>query len=256
MRWTPGAYLKYADQRLRPALDLLARVPLDSAERVTDLGCGPGSVVPPLAQAFPGALITGVDSSPEMLAVARETFGDAAAWVQADAAGWQPDAPQNLIFSNAALHWLDHHDALFPRLMGCVAPGGVLAVQMPNQYSAPSHTLMRAVAEDGPWAEILVPLLRPSPVASPDDYYGWLTPHAQTVDIWQTEYMQIMTGDDPVLDWISSTALKPLTDALADGQRNAFTEALAYKLRTAYPQRADGTTLFPFRRLFIVALRA
>lgn len=254
--WNVDHYLKYSDQRLRPALDLLARVPLESARLVTDLGCGPGTVVPPLAGAFPGAVITGVDRSPEMLEAARAKFAATATWVQADAYQWQPDIPQDLIFSNAALHWLDHHEALFPRLMGCVAPGGVLAVQMPNQYGAPSHTLMRAVAEDGPWADTLAPLLRPSPVASPDAYYGWLAPVAQSVDIWQTEYCQIMTGDDPVLDWISSTALKPLTDALTGDQRPAFTEALAHKLRTAYPKRADGTTLFPFSRLFIVAVKA
>lgn len=256
MRWNPGHYLKFSDQRLRPALDLLSRVPLDKAGRITDLGCGPGTVVPALAEAFPDADITGVDSSVEMLDSARSAHGDAATWVQADAATWQPGAPQDLIYSNAALHWLDDHETVFPRLMGFLNPGGVLAVQMPNQYAEPSHMLMREVAQDGPWAKTLAPLLRLSPVARPDDYFAWLKPRATHVDIWQTEYCQVMTGEDPVLDWIGSTALKPLRDALTDDQRTIFTETLAQKLRAAYPKQPDTTTLFPFRRLFIVAVKA
>lgn len=256
MRWDSGHYLKFSDLRLRPALDLLSRVPLDKADRITDLGCGPGTVVPPLAQTFPAAAITGVDSSAEMLNAARTAYGDAATWTQAGAATWQPDAPQDLIYSNAALHWLDHHESLFPRLMGFLNPGGVLAVQMPNQYGEPSHMLMREVAQNGPWADTLAPLLRLSPVARPHDYFAWLTPGASNVDIWQTEYCQVMTGDNPVLDWIGSTALTPLRDALADDQRTTFMNILSQKLRAAYPKQPDGTTLFPFRRLFIVAVKA
>lgn len=256
MTWDPGHYLKFSDQRLRPALDLLARVPLGRADQITDLGCGPGTVVPSLAQAFPDAHITGVDTSAEMLDAARAAYGDAATWTQTDAATWQPNAPQDLIYSNAALQWLDDHQALFPRLFGFAAPGGVLAVQMPNQYDNPSHVLMRAVAETGPWAETLAPLLRPAPVARPEDYVAWLSPEAATVDVWQTEYCQVMTGEDPVLDWIGSTALKPLCEALTKDQRTAFLETLGKKLRDAYPRQPDGTILFPFRRLFIVAVKA
>jgi len=256
--WDPVHYLKYADQRLRPALDLLARVPLDRAERITDLGCGPGTVAPHLAQAFPDAEITGVDSSGVMLDAARAAYGASATWTQADAATWQPDTPQDLIYANAALQWLDDHLTLFPRLFGFLKPGGVLAVQMPNQYNNPSHVLMREVAENGPWADTLAPLLRPAPVARPEDYVAWLSPKAATVDVWQTEYCQVMTGEDPVLDWIGSTALKPLCEALAlaNDQRTAFLETLGNALRNAYPRHPDGTTLFPFRRLFIVAVKA
>ena len=256
MRWDPDHYLKFTDQRLRPALDLLARVPLDKAAHVTDLGCGPGTVVPSLAQAFPGAHITGIDTSSEMLDAARLAFGDAATWTQADAATWQPDSTQDLMYSNAALQWLDDHRTLFPRLFGFVAPGGVLAVQMPNQYNNPSHVLMREVAENGPWADTLAPLLRPAPVARPEDYVAWLSPRAATVDIWQTEYCQVMAGEDSVLDWIGSTALKPLCEALPGNLRTVFLETLGQKLRDAYPRQPDGTTLFPFRRLFIVAVKA
>lgn len=254
--WDPAHYLAYADLRLRPAMDLLARVPLQDAARVTDLGCGPGNVTPYLRQRFAGAAIQGVDTSPAMLKAAATAHGDLATWVQADAAHWQPDEPQDLIFANASLHWLDGHQALFTRLLGHLRPGGVLAVQMPNQFNAPSHVLMRDVAAKGPWADVLTPLLRPAPVAAPAAYYDWLKPPCAAVDIWQTTVMQTLDGDDPVLDWIASTALKPLLEALPPDQREAFRTALAVKLRQAYPPQGTGTTLFAFKRLFIVAVKA
>lgn len=254
--WDPDHYLKYADQRMRPALDLLARVPLTGATRITDLGCGPGNVTPHLSRRFPGAELQGVDSSAEMLSTAHTTHGDLSRWVQGDANDWCPDAAQDLIYSNAALQWVDDHATLFPRLMGLVVPGGVLAVQMPNQFNEPSHVLMREVAANGPWAKALAPLLRPAPVAKLARYYDWLAPYTESIDIWETVYMQVMHGDDPVLDWISSTALKSLLEALSHDQAATFKDALAERLRAAYPKRKDATTLFAFKRLFLVAVRA
>lgn len=253
--WEPQRYLAFADQRLRPALDLLARVPLDDARYVTDLGCGPGNVTPFLHQRFADALIVGVDGSRAMLDAAQAANGDRATWVHADAGQWQPDQPQDLIFSNALLQWLDGHDALFPRLLGMVRPGGVLAVQMPNQFDQPSHSVMRAVASSGPWAATLKPLLRPAPVATSEQYFDWLRPHCTDLDIWQTTYAQILEGDDAVLNWIASTALKPLLEALPPDLQAPFRATLAAELRAAYPPRPDGTTLFAFKRLFIVAVR-
>ncbi|MCR4378400.1 MAG: methyltransferase domain-containing protein [Rhodospirillales bacterium] len=254
--WDPDHYLAFADLRLRPALDLLARVPLTEAAQVTDLGCGAGSVTPYLRHRFPRADIQGVDHSPEMLAAARTVHRDVAHWVQADVAHWQPAQAQDLIFSNAALHWLDGHEVLFPRLMGFVKPGGVLAVQMPDQFGQPSHVLMRETAAEGPWAQTLGALLRPAPVAEAGRYYDWLKPHCASVDIWRTTYVQELHGDDAALNWIASTALKPLLEALAPAQVPPFRERLAAKLREAYPKRANGVTLFAFQRLFIVAVRA
>lgn len=252
--WEPGAYLKFADLRLRPALDLLAQVSLESAARITDLGCGAGNVTPFLRRRWPEAEIAALDSSPEMLARAKAEHGKLnVAWRQADVRTWAASEPQDLIYSNAVLHWLDDHEALFPRLMGELTPGGVLAVQMPNQFSEPSHTLMRDVARNRPWAETLTPLLRDAPVAEPEAYYDWLSPHCARLDIWRTTYEQVMNGNDAVLDWIASTALKPLLEALDDAQGATFRDALAAELRGAYPQRANGKTLFAFRRLFIVA---
>jgi trans-aconitate 2-methyltransferase len=254
LTWEPERYLTFGDQRTRPALDLLARVPLEKAARVADLGCGPGNATALLAQRWPEAAIVGVDHSPEMLAQARAT-GIRATWVEAEIAAWTPDHPLDLIYSNAALQWLGDHMALLPRLMGQLCAEGVLAVQMPRNSQAPSHAMLRATAKSGPWADRLAAILDWRPVAAPEWYYDLLAPHAQALDVWEAEYLHVLEGDDPVLRWTRSTALRPVLQALKAEQFAAFEAAYAARLRAAYPKRADGRTLFPFRRLFIVAQR-
>lgn len=255
MKWDPGQYLAFADLRLRPALDLLARIPAEAPKFVVDLGCGPGNLTPYLKARWPRARVAGVDASAEMLAKARSAVPDAE-FAQADIGAWTPDAPPDVIFSNAALHWLDRHEELFPRLFGLLAPGGVLAVQMPRNHGAPSHTEIIATVEAGPWRARLEPLLRPSPTHPPAVYYDLLAPLAARLDIWETEYLQVLEGKDPVKEFTKGSALKPFLDALEGAERAAFEEAYAARLRAAYPPQPDGRTLFPFRRLFLVAARA
>lgn len=255
MTWQPERYLAFADQRTRPARDLLARVPLANPARVADLGCGPGNSTALLAQRWPEAAIIGVDSSPEMLAEAR-TSGVRATWIEADIAAWTPDDPLDLIYANAALQWLDHHATLLPRLLGQLHAAGVLAVQMPRNFEAPSHALLRDTARSEPWADRLAGVLDRPSVAAPTWYHDLLAPHAAALDIWETEYLHVLAGDDPVLSWTRGTALRPVMQALDADQFAAFEAAYAERLRVAYPKRADGGTLFPFRRLFIVAQRS
>ena len=162
MPWNPQQYLSYGNERLRPALDLLARTDLVGPRHIVDLGCGPGNVTALLHARWPDASITGIDNSPEMLRSAHKIAG--IQWELADVATWQPEQRYDLIFSNATLHWLDHHEQLFPRLARAVAPGGCLAVQMPRNFASPSHRIVREVARSGPWAEPLAPLLREAPV--------------------------------------------------------------------------------------------
>ena len=254
MTWEPERYLTFGDQRTRPARDLLARVPLETAARVADLGCGPGNSTALLAQRWPEAAIVGIDNSPEMLAEARAT-GIRATWIEADIAAWTPDRPLDLIYSNAALHWLGDHATLLPRLMSQLRAEGVLAVQMPRNFAAPSHVLLRETAASGPWAARLAGSLEGRQVAAPEWYYDLLAPCAQALDVWETEYLHVLEGDDPVLRWTRGTALRPIMQALDPEHLAAFEAAYAARLREAYPRGADGRTLFGFRRLFIVAQR-
>jgi trans-aconitate 2-methyltransferase len=252
--WDPAKYLEFAGPRLQPALDLLARVPVPAPAVVHDLGCGAGNVTRLLAARWPAARLTGVDGSKTMLAeAARHAPG--VTWVEADLRTWAPAEPADVLFSNAALHWLDDHPRLFPRLVGQLAPSGVLAVQMPRNHGAPSHTEMVAAAGAGPWHPRLTPILRRQPVAEPAAYYEMLAPHARHVEIWETEYLHVLDGDNPVVEWTRGSALKPLLDALEEPERAGFLAEYRRRIGAAYPRRADGRTLFPFRRLFILAFR-
>ena len=253
MTWDPTQYLAFAGHRLRPAMDLLARIPIESPATVIDLGCGAGNATKMLAERWPGAKVTGVDSSAEMLARAR-TESPEIDWVEADVGAWRPTAPVDVLFSNATLHWLDDHDALFPRLAGYAAPGGAFAVQMPANFRAPSHRLVHDAARAGPWCTVLEPMLEDSPTGMPAFYYDLLAPLAKSLDIWETEYLQVLTGDNPVAEFTKGTWLRPYLDALNEPYRGQFETEYRRRIRDAYPERADGTTLFPFRRLFIVAV--
>ncbi|HTO41583.1 MAG TPA: trans-aconitate 2-methyltransferase [Rhizomicrobium sp.] len=251
MSWNPQAYLSFADERTRPAADLLARVRAGAPLRVADLGCGPGNSTGLLAARWAGAVIDGVDSSAAMLAQAARS-GVAANWMLADLRDWVPEAGYDVLFSNATLQWLSDHAVLLPRLMGFVRVGGTFAFQVPENFSAPSHLLMREVADSGPWADRLREV-RTGSVLSAEEYYAIVSPLARAVDIWQTTYLHVLEGDDPVLEWVGATGLRPFVQALEGEMRAGFLAAYRAKLRAAYPKRADGRTLFAFRRLFVVA---
>jgi len=250
--WDPAQYLKFAGHRLRPAIDLLGRVDLAAPAEVYDLGCGTGNVTRLLKDRWPDARVTGVDASPDMLARAAVGAPDIR-WEPADLAAWAPPGRPDLIFSNAALHWVGDHRRLFPALLGALAPGGVLAVQMPRNFGAPSHTLIAEAARSGPWRAILEPLLRPDPVPEPSFYYGLLAPGAASLDLWETEYLQVLEGERPVVEWTKGTWLRPLLDALEEPDRARFEARYAEMVARAYPPCPDGRTLFPFRRFFAVA---
>ncbi len=252
MPWAPSQYLKFADHRLRPAIDLLNRIDVANPTHVYDLGAGTGNVTRLLKLRWPNARTTGVDASEEMLSKARKSLPDIA-WLRADLATWRPPERAEIIYSNAALHWVGNHDQLLPALFSAVAPGGVLAVQMPHNFSAPSHTAIAEAVRSGPWRRKLEPLLRPDPVAEPAFYFGVLAPRAANVDIWETEYLHVLEGVHPVKEWTKGTWLMPLLDLLDEPERSRFESCYADLLATAYPRRPDGRTLFPFRRLFIVA---
>jgi len=251
--WDPNQYLKFADHRLRPALDLMARIPLDSPRGIYDLGCGPGNITRLLAERWPGAAVTGIDSSADMLAKARREAPDVA-FRQADIAHWSPPAPADLLFSNATLHWLDDHALLLPRLAAQLAPGGVLAIQLPCNRDSPSHLLMDATAVDGPWRTRLSQVRQVyRSVETPDAYYRILAPVARQVDIWETTYLHVLEGDNPIVEWTKGTALRPYLDVLDEQERGAFLAAYSARIAAAYPKQPDGRTLLAFRRIFFIA---
>ena len=252
MPWNPQAYEAFADHRMRPAIDLLGRVALEAPRRIVDLGCGSGNVTLLLAQRWPEAHILALDGAAEMLATARAR-STAIAWQQAELAAWRPSERFDLVFSNAALHWLTDHDTVFPRLADAVSPGGVLAVQMPSNFTAPSHSLMHALAREQPYRVYLERVLRPAPVLDADDYYALLAPRFARIDIWSTDYLQVLRGENPVADWTRATWLGALLEALPEPLRGPFEAAYRRRVLAAYPKRGDGSTLFPFRRLFLVA---
>jgi trans-aconitate 2-methyltransferase len=261
MSWNPSQYLQYEDARLRPALDLLARIPLERPATIVDLGCGAGNVAQWLARRWPDAQIVGVDGDAAMLDKARQSTSGSSnfSWVQSDLGAWRADAAPDLIYSNAALHWLDGHEALFPRLMQGVAPGGALAVQMPDNFRAPSHRLLNEVAWLPRWRDAVGTFVRRNPVHAPEQYFDWLEPHARAIDAWSTEYLQLLPartdGEHPVVAWMKGSALVPMTAALDAPSRGAFVDDYAERIERAYVRRSDGTVLFPFRRVFIVATR-
>ena len=258
--WDPDQYARFSDHRFRPALELLDRVPIAEASLVCDLGCGTGTVTRIVAERFPAARVIGLDSSPEMLERASAA-PSRIEWIRGDITDWKPESAPDLIYSNAALHWLGDHRALFPRLFGALAPGGCLAVQMPLSHLQPSHVLMcETLANGGPGGsrlgdEALAAAAAREWLLDSSGYYDLLAPHAAALDIWETEYLHRLEGDDAVLEWVRATGLRPVLNGLTGANLERFLEVYRERLREAYPRGADGTTVYPFPRLFLVATR-
>jgi len=263
MAWNPQQYLKFAGERQRPGFDLLAQIDDLPPGPIVELGCGTGPHAHAIAARWPDRPLQAIDNSSAMLTEAAKTQS-AIQWVEADIAQWRAPAKAALIYSNATLHWLGRHEDLFPRLLSELVPGGVLAVQMPRNFDNPSQTLLRDTASAGQWAAQLAPmfdpncptpsLLRPDPVGTPEFYYDLLSPFATGgIDLWETEYVHQLKGEDAVFEWMRGTTLRPVIDALDPPSREAFLAAYAAALRAAFPRRADGKTLLLFRRLFLVA---
>jgi trans-aconitate 2-methyltransferase len=255
-RWDPRIYERYKTYRDRPALDLMLRIPGDLEPReIWDLGCGAGEHAALLKRRHPAARVHGLDSSPEMLAEAR-TRPDEVEWVQGDISAFAPARPPDLIFTNAALQWLGGHAELYPRLVSALAPGGVFACQVPMTFETAWHVAMRETAADGPWAARLEGVRGINPVAPPETYYDWLAPLASDIDIWSTVYLHVLQGPDPVVDWMRGTGLRPYLQALEGPEEEAaFLDAYRARLAKRFRTRADGVTLLPFPRLFIVVRR-
>jgi trans-aconitate 2-methyltransferase len=253
--WSPQRYLRFGAERTRPARDLLAQVPLSSPRRIYDLGCGPGNSTALLAEAYPDAELSGVDISEEMLAEACRVL-PTCAFVLADLARWLPDETPDLLFSNAAFHWVPDHVAVMKRLMATLDQGAVLAVQMPDNLGEPSHRLMLQTAASGPWSRKLASAGEARAVLqSPQAYYELLRPLCSRVDIWRTTYHHPLDGAAGIVDFLGSTALRPFLGPLDEMERERFLADYTARIAEAYPAGTDGMVLFQFPRLFLVAVR-
>ncbi|MCP4223975.1 MAG: methyltransferase domain-containing protein [Actinomycetia bacterium] len=250
MAWDPAQYLQFADHRTRPGLELLARLPNNDPKRIVDLGSGTGHLTALLAERWPEAEVVGVDSSSEMQARARAEH-PSLVWQQDNISTWASDEPIDLIFSNAALHWLEDHQALLTHLRSQLAPGGVLAVQMPDNWAAPTHQIPAEILDDGTWSDDVRQSLMRDRLSEVGAYRRWLEP--ATVDLWRTTYYQALDGPDPVWNWVIGSVLSPVLAALDGADRNRFVEQAKGRYRQAYPADAEGITILPFSRLFIIA---
>jgi trans-aconitate 2-methyltransferase len=264
MTWDPVQYARYAGHRGRPFADLLARVDADSPDVIVDLGCGDGPLTLGLARRWPHARIVGVDSSPQMLAAARDLdHAGRVEWVQARAEDWTPadvGAPVDVLVTNAALQWVPGHLDLIPGWVEALAPGGWFGLQVPDNFAAPSHALMREVAARHPRADDLLPRLqRALGVAAPDAYLAVLADQGLAADVWVTEYQHVLdpvgAERSPVLEWVRGTGLRPVLEVLThERERRLFLDDYTRELDVAYPRRPFGVVL-PFRRIFAVAHR-
>ncbi|MDR3408200.1 MAG: trans-aconitate 2-methyltransferase [Methylovirgula sp.] len=254
--WDPKLYLRFGDERTRAARDLLAQVPVDMPRLVYDLGCGPGNSTELLVGRFPGAEIVGIDSSPQMLARARQSL-PAIEFRTADLQQWRPERPADLLFANAVFQWLPNHIEIFQQLLGALPVGGVLAVQMPDNLAEPAKTLIRDVAADGPWAARLAAVRDARGLLPPAEvYYDALRPLCRQLDLWHTTYHHVLTGTEAIVEWMEGSGLRPYLAALDSVERDAFLADYKARVTAAYPPRADGRVLLHFPRFFVIAVRA
>lgn len=253
--WNPDLYLRYAAYRARPADDLLPRLSVDVPGDIYDLGCGPGNLTQKLKDRWPDRRIIGVDSSLEMLGKAREKYKTGYEWREGDIGTWSADAPAALIFTNAALHWLDHHDKLLPHLMKQVAPGGMFAMQVPVSGPQPYHKCIEAVAAMPKWRERFKSVHAHDDLPLAKTCYDLLSPLADGIDVWETDYHHVLEGEHPVTEWISSTGLVPFLSVLSEAEKPDYIADYNACAAKAYPRQKDGKVLFTMHRMFLVATR-
>ncbi|WP_111564435.1 trans-aconitate 2-methyltransferase [Rhizobium sp.] len=255
MAWSASQYVKFEDERTRPARDLLTQVPMERIERAIDLGCGPGNSTELIIDRYGASGVSGLDSDLNMLDAARKRL-PGTDFLEADLATWQPKEPVDLLFANAVFQWLPNHLDIFDRLMDGLKPGGALAVQMPDNLTEPTHMLMEETAHAGPWkAAFEAKSVRRNPLPAPSTYYSRLIGKAKRVDIWHTAYNHPMADAAAIVEWVKGTGLRPYLDHAGDQHREAFLADYLGRVEKAYPEMSDGRVLLRFPRIFMVAVK-
>jgi trans-aconitate 2-methyltransferase len=250
--WDPGQYLRYAGERARPFFDLLARVGAENPGYVADLGCGPGNLTATLAGRWPAAEIVGVDNSPEMIAAAEAEARDGLSFTLGDIRDWRPARPLDVLLSNAVLQWVPDHLEVVQQWPGLLAPRGWLAFQLPGNFDQPTHAILLDLVRSERWAPLLGHVALNRQARSPVEYLDLLAGAGCSVDAWETTYLHVLPGPDPVVEWYRGTGLRPVLAALDPGQAEAFVAEYGERVAAAYPAAPYGTVL-PFRRVFVVA---
>jgi trans-aconitate 2-methyltransferase len=261
--WDPAQYLSFADERSRPFFDLAARIDAAAPRSVVDLGCGPGQLTAALAARWPDADVLGIDSSAEMIAAAQRIAesdtthdgshpGGALRFSVGDVCDWKPDRPVDVIISNAVLQWVPTHLELLPRWAGWLGDGGWLAFQLPGNFDQPSHAILRELTRSDRWRAVLADVELNRQSEDPGTYLDLLARHGLAVDAWETTYLHVLSGPDPVTEWFKGTGLRPVLTALSAAQTADFVAEYGERVRSAYPAAPYGTVL-PFRRVFVVA---
>lgn len=253
MTWSAKQYSMFEQQRTRPVRDLVAAIPDGDVRSAVDLGCGPGNSTEVLAERFAQAVVTGMDSSDDMLVDARKRL-PALNFELADIGTWNPAQTFDVILANASLQWLPDHATLYPHLVSQLTPGGTLAVQTPDNLDEPAHKLAREVAADGPWAT-KIGAVKHNARHTASYYFELLSKHCSTVDVWRTTYHHPLAGSGAVVEWFKGSALRPFLAPLTESEKSAFLDEYLARITKAYPALADGTVLLPFPRLFIIATR-
>lgn len=255
MAWSAGQYVKFEDERTRPARDLLAQVPLTRIERAVDLGCGPGNSTELIVERYGAAGVSGLDSDDNMLEAARKRL-PGTDFIKADLATWRPEEPVDLLFANAVFQWLPDHLDRLEHLMDGLKPRGALAVQMPDNLTEPSHLMMEEIARNGPWSEAFArKSVRRNPLPAPSVYYDRLIGKSERIDIWHTHYNHPLANAAAIVEWVKGTGLRPYLDHAGPEHRDAFAAAYLARIEKAYPPLADGKVLLRFPRLFLVAVK-
>jgi trans-aconitate 2-methyltransferase len=254
--WDPGQYRRFGDERSRPFFDLTGRIATADPRQVLDLGCGPGELTASLAGRWPGARVTGVDNSEAMIEAARQLdpADGRLSFTLGDVATWTPDAPPDVLVANAVLQWLPDQLGVLDRWAALVADGGWLAVQLPGNYDQPGHLIMRELASSVRWKVRLGGLVLNRQAMNPADYLETLVAAGCEADVWETTYLHVLPGENPVLEWYKGTGLRPVIDALPPAEVAEFLAEYGALVREAYPAGPHGTVL-PFRRVFMVARR-
>ena len=256
MSWSAKQYAKFEDERNRPIRDLLVSIPDLEVRTAADIGCGPGNSTELLLERFPGASVLGMDSSADMIEASRKRLPEVR-FELADIDGWAEPGAFDLILANAALQWVPGHETLLPALIGKLAPGGALAVQVPDNLDEPAHRIMRELAAEAPWASTLADASKARAARHDAEwYYRLLRPLAAKVDVWRTTYHHpLADGAHGVVEWLKGTGLRPFLDPLMPDEREQYLARYEAAVAEAYPALPDGAVLLPFPRLFFVAIR-